>query len=334
MSISGTHLTASVIIATRNRTDLLAKAAESVAEQDLSDFEVLIVDDGSSSETLEHHRQLVVRLGTRFRLLEPAAPGCRGSGPSGARNRGARAATGEFLAFLDDDDFWCDRSYLRNACEALRSHSADYLFGDVVADRDGAVIRPNWAPPPGETLKGSHETGTPGIRQLTPRYSQYLARARVIHPGHSVVRRTLFEAVGGFFEGLWSNSEDRDLMIRVLDSAAGVLYYQNPILNYRLPTVGSITCSEQTYLHSLQRNLSGQHCRLRCTNEEYRASARASEAWALRQLADLQARNGSIADSMFFALQSVAAYPSLGGLFFLAKHSLNCVAAAMHRQKP
>src|SRR5437763_13170424 len=114
----------SVIVATRNRTDLLARALRSIARQTCSDFEVIVVDDGSSDSVLSHHERLVTELGDRFRLEKPLVPGARGTGPSATRNRGISTARGEFVAFIDDDDQWVFDQYLELGVESLRTLNA------------------------------------------------------------------------------------------------------------------------------------------------------------------------------------------------------------------
>ena len=87
----------SVIIPTHGRPDLLLEAVESVMQQTVTDFECIVVDDASAeAPTLPDD--------PRLRLI------CReqNGGPPAARNTGIAAATGKYLAFLDDDDVWRD----------------------------------------------------------------------------------------------------------------------------------------------------------------------------------------------------------------------------------
>src|SRR6185436_5574152 len=87
----------SVVIPTRNRSRLLAEALQSVqaiAGPDL-ELEILVCDNGSTDDTADVARSFGAR------VLQATTPG-----PSATRNVGIRAATGEFLAFLDDDDLW------------------------------------------------------------------------------------------------------------------------------------------------------------------------------------------------------------------------------------
>src|SRR4030042_1653484 len=87
----------SVIIPVYNRAELIAQAVESVLRQSFSDFELLVVDDGSSDGTWE----ALQRCGPRIRALPQEHRGA-----SAARNLGIQTAAGEYLAFLDSDDLW------------------------------------------------------------------------------------------------------------------------------------------------------------------------------------------------------------------------------------
>jgi glycosyltransferase involved in cell wall biosynthesis len=88
----------SVIIPTYNRASLIAETLDSVFAQTFSDYEVIVVDDGSTDDTT----QVLEAYVDRVRLLRQAT----NKGPGAARNLGAAAAQGRYLAFLDSDDLW------------------------------------------------------------------------------------------------------------------------------------------------------------------------------------------------------------------------------------
>ena len=94
----------SVIIPVYNRPGLLKDAAASVFSQTFTDFELIIVDDGSTDETPTVAASLAAstEAAGRCRVLTVPHSGF----PGAARNRGAEAASGRFLAFLDSDDAW------------------------------------------------------------------------------------------------------------------------------------------------------------------------------------------------------------------------------------
>jgi glycosyltransferase involved in cell wall biosynthesis len=93
------QLEASIIIPTYNRAETLIRAMNSVLYQTCQNFELIIVDDGSTDETRE---VVESRHDPRIRYLRHA----HNRGPSAARNTGMRAAKGNYIAWLDSDDEW------------------------------------------------------------------------------------------------------------------------------------------------------------------------------------------------------------------------------------
>jgi len=87
----------SVVIPTWNRANWIADAILSVLNQSYPNLEAIVVDDGSSDETAA----VVRRFGSEVRYIRQ-----ENGGPASARNRGIRAASGEFVAFLDSDDLF------------------------------------------------------------------------------------------------------------------------------------------------------------------------------------------------------------------------------------
>jgi glycosyltransferase involved in cell wall biosynthesis len=87
----------SVVIPAYNTASYLPEAIESVLQQTYQDFEILIVDDGSTDNTAE----IALSYAPRVKLIKK-----ENGGPAAARNTGMQHATGEFIAFLDSDDSW------------------------------------------------------------------------------------------------------------------------------------------------------------------------------------------------------------------------------------
>lgn len=86
------------IITTHNRLNLLKRAIDSVYAQTYKNIELIVVDDASTDSTLDYCRQ--------FPLQYIYIPKEESRGGNYARNQGIRAAKGEYVAFLDDDDYW------------------------------------------------------------------------------------------------------------------------------------------------------------------------------------------------------------------------------------
>ena len=129
----------SVVVATRDRRFALARALASVEAQYFRDFEVVVVDDGSTDGTAGWLRSAHPTV----RLVELGAS----SGAAAARNRGVERSTGEIVAFLDDDDVWRP-SYLETQTAQFDAHQDAELCstGHVDVDGAGRVSRPDLRP--------------------------------------------------------------------------------------------------------------------------------------------------------------------------------------------
>lgn len=91
----------SVVLPTHNRADFLARAIRSVVGQTENNLEIIVVDDASNDGTSELLQQLA-RNDPRIKILRNS----KSLGGGGARNVGIAASTGEWVAFIDDDDEW------------------------------------------------------------------------------------------------------------------------------------------------------------------------------------------------------------------------------------
>ena len=129
----------SVVLATRNRRTVLARALASVDAQRFRDFEVVVVDDGSTDGTADWLR--AAHPAVRLEALHACC------GAAAARNRGVERARGEIVAFLDDDDAW-HPSYLETQVAQFDAHPDASLCstGHVEIDAAGRVSRPDLSP--------------------------------------------------------------------------------------------------------------------------------------------------------------------------------------------
>jgi glycosyltransferase involved in cell wall biosynthesis len=122
-----------VILTTYNVRPFVAQAIESVLQQTYKDYELIVVDDGSTDGSAEEVDALKV---PRLRLVRQA-----NSGSGSARNTGIDLARGEYLAFLDGDDYW-DPANLARQVAFHDSHSdIDLTFSlSVRVDSSGSVL--------------------------------------------------------------------------------------------------------------------------------------------------------------------------------------------------
>jgi glycosyltransferase involved in cell wall biosynthesis len=178
----------SAIIPTFNRAAFLAEAIDSILAQTEKDFELIVVDDGSTDATQE----LAAAYENRIRYFyQPHA------GVSAARNLGIRHAAGKFIAFLDSDDLWLPQKLARQI-EWINAHPDIMLcYTDEIWIRRGKRVN----------QKKIHAKSGGWI------YPLCLPRC-IISPSSVLMRRELFEIAGVFDEQL-PICEDYDLWLRV-----------------------------------------------------------------------------------------------------------------------
>lgn len=167
----------SVIIPAYNAGRIVGRAIESALAQTAPPFEIIVVDDGSSDDTAA----VAEKYAGKVRVLRQA-----NAGPAAARNRGARAAAGEWLGFLDSDDAW-----FPTKLERQLAHVGSPRVGLVCCLTNGSVSADRI------TLQSLWEYN-------------YIGMSGVL------VRRAAFEDVGGFDDdpGLIS-AEDYNLWLRI-----------------------------------------------------------------------------------------------------------------------
>jgi GT2 family glycosyltransferase len=126
----------SAVIPVHNRPRQLREAVESVLEQDYRPIEMIIIDDGSTDDTIEAAQELAVAHPEAVRVISQA-----NSGPGAAREKGRLLARGEFIQYLDSDDILLPGKF-RAQVEALRSTpQADVAYGiTYLREADGLLV--------------------------------------------------------------------------------------------------------------------------------------------------------------------------------------------------
>ena len=120
---SVTGPTVSVVIAAYDEPEMLREAIESVADQDFRDFELIVIDDGSSRDLGPAIEMASVRLGERLRIERQL-----NAGAAAARNRGVELARGRWVALLDHDDLWLPNKLTRQLAAAAAHPEAAMIY--------------------------------------------------------------------------------------------------------------------------------------------------------------------------------------------------------------
>ncbi|MBZ4035788.1 glycosyltransferase [Flavobacterium sp. 17A] len=123
----------SIVIPVYNAKDYLHDCLKSVLDQTLSDCEFIFINDGSTDNSFEII-ELYQKKDNRIKLLNQVNKGI-----SGARNAGIEIATGEYIGFLDNDDF-LKKDFLENLYNNAKQHDLDILISKTILGRDGKYI--------------------------------------------------------------------------------------------------------------------------------------------------------------------------------------------------
>jgi len=179
----------SVVIPTYNRAPFLKKAVESVLSQTLQDFELIIVDDGSEDDT----PSLIKGFNCdKIRFIRQ-----ENRGPASARNLGIKNSRGEYIAFLDSDDWW-DKNKLAIQLEKMQENP-QYLIShtEEIWYKNGVLLN----------QKKKHKKHHGYI------FDKCLPLC-VVSMSTAMIRRCLFDEVGLFDEAM-PCCEDYDFWLRV-----------------------------------------------------------------------------------------------------------------------
>jgi hypothetical protein len=208
----------SVIVPLYNKVRYVARALDSIYAQDYRDFELIVVDDGStdgSRDVVQRYEQRGMKL-----VTQP------NSGPGAARNRGVGMARGEIVAFLDADDAW----YPFYLSESLR-----------ILDECGPEVPAiSWTM---QEMPGDLTTGrfwdkagiSGGLFRLTPETSPHVLvmLLATLYPPVTVMRKAVFDELGGFYgKNRCRYSEDAHLWLKLLLKYPWFLHKKDGALMY------------------------------------------------------------------------------------------------------
>lgn len=202
--------TVSVILPTYNRRGLIARSIRSVLQQTYRDFELIVVDDGSTDGTAAVLRKFRDRRMRVFRLR-------RNKGAGAARNTGIRRAKGDYIAFQDSDDEWIPEKLAKHmSVFSNRRFKGGVVYSDMLRIRkDGTSVYHN----------------SPRVESsvLIDRKTKFY---KVCNLGiqSSVIKRTCLERAG-YFNEQFPCLEDLELFIR-LSKHYTFYHLREPLIRY------------------------------------------------------------------------------------------------------
>lgn len=233
----------SIVMTFYNRYNYIEDAIVSVLKQSIDNWELIIVDDGSSVDIAP----LLIDF-TQDRRISLVKK-CNG-GVSSARNYGAQLAKGPLLAFFDDDDIWYPSKLeeivgASKKCPDIALFVSDAMMIDeqgVVIDgfqkKKNAVYATSWFDSPG------------GLNVIPPEMDLSIAYSGFALPSALVVKSDIFNKIGGFDENI-KGCEDMDLVFR-LSREYSVGYIDKKLIGYRITSNG---LSRKNKIYSFQHSI-------------------------------------------------------------------------------
>src|SRR3989339_706645 len=167
----------SVVIPAYNREELLPETIESVLAQTFQDFEIIVVDDGSTDNT----REVISAFPVRYYYQE-------NQGVSAALNKGAELSRGEYLAFLGSDDIWLRDTLEKQVTVLDNNPGLGLVFGQLnMMDEDGKIFK----------VEKSTIMSSSGMVDRREQIRELLFYTHII-PSAALMRRGCFNDVGRF----------------------------------------------------------------------------------------------------------------------------------------
>jgi len=181
----------SVIIPVYNKEKYIKNTLKSVLRQDFTDYEIIIIDDGSTDRSIEIIKELNL---PDIQIIQQA-----NQGVAVARNKGAEMATGKILSFLDADDLW-----LPNHLSEIKKLSENF--------KEAAFFATAYQIKYQNGLKDFVYKFTPSY-QLLSQYYQYSYRFPLFFTSNFAVKKDIFQQTGGFKTGI--DAEDTEYFLRL-----------------------------------------------------------------------------------------------------------------------
>lgn len=297
-------MSVSVVIAAYNAAEHIGRALRSLRRQSRVPDEIIVVDDGSEDNTAAAARFHGARVLTQSN-----------AGPAAARNVGIRAASGEWIAFLDADDLWLEQSLERRLAAAQGRPEIGLVFSDFLfLDERGTRHRTGFDDLDAvRRFAGSRKGQT--IYPSRDALGTAFPRAMFILTSTVLVRRSLLLG-DELFDTAMRCAEDYELFLRLLKRTdAAVL--DEPLTAYRRHAM-NVTADLDLDLLSREQLL--RH--VTEAPERYPAGAAAYFAeerpQRIRRAASYALRGGRFDTARERAMQSLRAQPSLSALTILA----------------
>jgi len=301
----------SIIIPTRNRPNDFKTALDSVLAQVYTNFEVIVVNDGTSAEYYEDYNKIERETPDKVQFIK-LIERSRGHGHCFARNQGADKAKGKYICFLDDDDWWIDNTFLERAADEITNYNADFYFANQKAiTQDNTHIKNVWV----ENLPEKLPKNDPRLKQTVFPVSieELLLATGFPHMNCWAISTQLYFKIGGMDENL-RYEPDRDIYLRALDKATCILYDQTTTALHNVPDK-SKSSNASTLTNLLEKLLFQQRTAdkgiLLLKNKTLIQHCKTRKGYIIKKITMELYKQKKFKSSFYYALQALAILPTI-----------------------
>ena len=224
----------SIIVPVYNAEDYIKKCISSICTQSVSELQIILVDDGSTDNSLEICRQLQ-KNDNRIEVFHQ-----ENQGASAARNKGMQLANAEWVMFVDSDD-WLEENAVQTLCEEASHADSDIIMGMIVnnysfSDEDAAVMKKKVY----RYDMAKYRVAFWGGCTIEPQVFASVFPEKMKHlpflgsPCAKIYRRELLQKSNAAFLDNIHYGEDTLFNMEVLSMARSVYYVSAPVYHYRM----------------------------------------------------------------------------------------------------
>lgn len=200
----------SIIIPVYNSSKYIEKCVISLGNQTYKDFEVIFVDDCSSDDTINVIERIASNVNLNFTILKQEL----NQGPGSARNKGIENANGQYLIFIDSDD-WIKDTYIMKLVSLAEEENADIVFCDYLRAYSNGKLK--------VSNDFSYATNIINNMEYAATCNDGVTR--------KIIRKKTFDEYNIKFP-IWRNGEDIDVAIKIAIVAKKIIYLAEPMYYY------------------------------------------------------------------------------------------------------
>ena len=221
----------SIIIPTYNSASIIENCINSILNQTYKNMEIIIIDDGSTDNTKNHLKKYESLKQVKLLYQE-------NSGVSVSRNKGIEISTGEYITFLDSDDYY-EKNHIQNLVDSINKTNSDIAISLYFIFTKNEIIKPK--------LLEINEDITYSFKDI---YHLLKKNNLLNQPWNKLYKK---EMIKKFFDKDISIGEDVDFILKNIDSNTKFSFVNKPSYYYNRGMDNSLTSNYKLYFDTFQK---------------------------------------------------------------------------------